>query len=357
MSLASPGQSFHGDRRDPATRLKRVYTLGPILAAGGEGTVFRGAPGEVYKVYHQRPDQQQQAKIAALVRMSKPGLAAVSAWPLDALYGTSGVIGFVMPAIEHAMPLHQYFTPADRLRLAPAATYANQIAISANLSRGMATFHHGKIVIGDNNGQNVLVMPDNTIRYLDIDSVQIAGHPCTVGVEDFLAPELQGVTLASVKRTESHDAFALAIMIFHLLVVGRHPFAGSDAPTLGAAIKRGDYMLERRWTGTDPLTAIGLPPRALFPARIAALFDRAFTPGLLSRRPSPLEWLNALEDFYGTLKTCQGNVSHVYSPTAIHCPWCALERQGIPPLFLPPTVPVLLWQPPPRVWWRPSTWW
>ncbi len=71
---------------------------------------------------------------------------------------TNAVIGFVKPVIDSDSPLHQFLTPADRLRLAPHGTYANQIAVAANLAFAMVTIHQAKI-IGDLKGQNVLVLP------------------------------------------------------------------------------------------------------------------------------------------------------------------------------------------------------
>ncbi|NJM53317.1 MAG: hypothetical protein HC846_07920, partial [Blastocatellia bacterium] len=42
-----------------------------------------------------------------------------------------------------------------------------------------------------------------------------------------LAPELQGIDLSEVEREKKHDNFGLAVIIFQLLFLGRHPFAGN----------------------------------------------------------------------------------------------------------------------------------
>src|ERR1051326_5722305 len=49
---------------------------------------------------------------------------------------------------------------------------------------------------------------------------------CEVGVETFTPPELQGTDFTQIIRTPNHDSFGLAIMIFLMLFMGRHPFAG-----------------------------------------------------------------------------------------------------------------------------------
>ena len=71
---------------------------------------------------------------------------------------------------------------------------------------------------------------DATVALIDADSFQFSlngkSYPCVVGVPDFTPPELHGKNLASVQRTIEHDNFGLAVAIFHLLFMGRHPFAG-----------------------------------------------------------------------------------------------------------------------------------
>lgn len=81
----------------------------------------------------------------------------------------------------------------------------------------------------------------------------ISLKPCVVGTEDFTPPELHGVSLSSVKRTQPHDNFGLAVAIFQLLVMGKHPYAGrySEADLgLGQSIAQNRFAFSiSRWTG------------------------------------------------------------------------------------------------------------
>src|SRR5205814_7863741 len=65
---------------------------------------------------------------------------------------------------------------------------------------------------------------------IDCDSFEITDgktvFPCMVGVPTYTPPELQGQSFQGVRRTKQHDAFGLAVLIFHMLFLGRHPFAG-----------------------------------------------------------------------------------------------------------------------------------
>lgn len=49
---------------------------------------------------------------------------------------------------------------------------------------------------------------------------------CDVGVPLWTPPELQGRDFRGLTRTKNHDRFGLAVLMFQLLFMGRHPFAG-----------------------------------------------------------------------------------------------------------------------------------
>ncbi len=94
----------------------------------------------------------------------------------------------------------------------------------------MGQVHHSGCVVGDVNHSGILVSGDATVALIDADSFQLQTngktYPCLVGVPDFTPPELQGRSLNGVTRTTAHDHFGLAVAIFQLLFMGRHPYAG-----------------------------------------------------------------------------------------------------------------------------------
>ena len=315
--------------------------LGAMVAQGGEGRIFKidGQPGTLAKIYLRSPDEAQKTKLRRMVRLHKASLGNISAWPTDLLYVGNELVGFVMPEITGGRPIHTLITPADRLRLSPGASFATLVLVASNLSRAMTTFHQAGIVIGDMNGSNVLVMPDHSVRIIDCDSCQIGpekAYRCSVGMEEFLPPELQGKKLGKVKRTRNHDAFPLAVMIFELLCMGRHPFAGAGDMALGQAIKKRKHML-RGFLAAKPLRVIGLPPRSFLPAPIVRMFRRAFGVSRWRSRPTAHEWTNALDDLHGSLIRCDCNQTHAYPRTSLWCPWCTLEQRGRPSFFARPS--------------------
>ena len=111
--------------------------------------------------------------------------------------------------------------------------------------------------------------------------------------------ELQGLaSFDSVDRTANHDNFGLAVLIFQLLLGGRHPFSGvpqrSDVGNdMGEDIRAFRYAdsVDKAMRGLAP------PPKSvptsILSADLVGMFARAFTePGLAAcgRLPGTGSW-------------------------------------------------------------------
>lgn len=100
-----------------------------------------------------------------------------------------------------------------------------------NTARAVASVHKAGCVIGDINHSGVLISDEAKVALIDADSFQVTDgsrrHLCRVGVPEYTPPELQGINLGNVARTTNHDAFGLAVVVFQLLAMGRHPFVGA----------------------------------------------------------------------------------------------------------------------------------
>ena len=162
--------------------------------------------------------------------------------------------------------------------------------------------------------------------------------PVAWGLSCSRLPSCWGRTLVLLRRTPNHDAFGLAVLIFHLLFMGRHPFAGrylchGEMPIEKAiAESRFAYSPDTRRTrmAPPPLTL----PLAGAGLQTAELFERAFHPdGRNGDRPRPEDWIRALEDLKGALFVCASVPWHQYAPNLPACPWCALERASGVKLF------------------------
>jgi DNA-binding helix-hairpin-helix protein with protein kinase domain len=220
----------------------------------------------------------------------------------------------------------------------PGASWAFLIYVAANIARAIATIHEHGLVIGDVNPKNILVTRKATVYVLDVDSFQVwfdgKTYRCEGGFPEYTPPELQGVAFRNIDRTQDHDGFWLAVAIFQLLFMGRHPFSGRY---LGA----GEMPLERairesRFAYGDDAEARKMrqPPGALAldaaPPSLVDLFRRAF---LSPDRPHPREWIEQLDALSKALKKCELHSGHYYYRELRDCPWCGIEKQASVRLF------------------------
>jgi DNA-binding helix-hairpin-helix protein with protein kinase domain len=84
-----------------------------------------------------------------------------------------------------------------------------------------------------------------------------------VGTPHFTPPELQAKRLRDEPRTPEQDRFGMAVLMFHLLFVGRHPFAGRFYGTHELTIERA--IAERRFafSANRTETLVEPPPASL----------------------------------------------------------------------------------------------
>lgn len=323
----------------PAVRdAQGPLTLGKLLGRGGEGAVYEivGRPNLAAKVYHQPIAKEKADKIVAMAAMRNDRLLTVSAWPLDLLRSPQHQpCGLVMPLVAGHKDIHALYGPGSRKVEFPAADWRFLIRAAANTARAFASVHDTNCIIGDVNHGSVRVSDKATVRLIDCDSFQVSvggrRFLCEVGVPTFTPPELQGKSFRGVVRSPNHDNFGLAVLIFHLLFMGRHPFAGRF---LGA----GDMSIERAITefrfayGSNRAAAQMEPPPnvpsiAIASQPVALLLERAFSREGLREgvRPAAREWITALEGLEKQLKQCHINASHHFLRDLTRCPWCHME--------------------------------
>ena len=215
--------------------ISQPIDLGDELGRGGEGSVFEvaGNPSVVAKVYHKTPlPEDQVAKLRVMSSVWSADLEKISAWPRTLLFDPvqRKPCGLLMSKMEGARPLHELYGTTARRRHFPDVGWHHLVLAARNTAAAFNTLHSAGIVVGDVNQGNLLVDGKMCVRMIDCDSFQIARegktYNCPVGSPHFTPPELQGQRLRDVVRTVNHDRFGLATLIFHLLFVGRHPFAG-----------------------------------------------------------------------------------------------------------------------------------
>ncbi|CAA9380433.1 MAG: hypothetical protein AVDCRST_MAG74-454 [uncultured Pyrinomonadaceae bacterium] len=312
-----------------------AHVLNERIGSGGEGAVF--FCGEdfktVAKIYHEPISEEKAEKLRWMAAHKNDRLLKVAAWVVDVLTDAPGgtVVGFLMPSVK-AKEIHELYSLKSRRVYFPEATWHFLVHTAANVARAFYNLHCGDHVMGDVNHGNCVVLADGTVKLIDCDSYSIRTdkmrYPCEVGVATHLAPELQGANLRDVERLANHDNFGLAVIIFQLLFLGRHPFAGNYLGGEDKSIE--DCIREYRFAYGDnaALKNVRQPPGTLpldaVSPRVALMFERAF---ITEARPEPREWIEALEDLANSLEQCALHPGHLYFNRLAACPWCEIEAQ------------------------------
>jgi len=320
----------------------RPLRIGERLGKGGEGEVYAldDHPGQAIKFYTLADLASREAKIIAMVQAQLAQQSKLVSFPSAVVTDRQGrFAGFMMKLVDGHHPIHHLYSILDRKSYFPAANYPFLVRAAANVARAIADVHSRHCVVGDINHSGLLVSDKAVVALIDADSFQISAgnqrHLCVVGVPEYTPPELQRVQLSTIERTANHDAFGLAVMIFQLLCLGRHPFIGryqqGEMPLERAITEyRFAYSLSRNVGMSPPPGAVTLSD---LPEYIRSGFEAAFRPGGV--RPTASQWVDILGRFEASLNRCSANGLHHHAANAGECPWCRMEKTiGLSP-FLP----------------------
>ncbi|MBV8227714.1 MAG: hypothetical protein JO232_21275 [Verrucomicrobia bacterium] len=319
--------------------------LGALIGRGGEGEVYELAMdrNSAAKIYFNALSKQKIEKIRLMVAMRNPRLEKLAAWPQGVLTRRSGeTIGFVMPRIVDRTDIHHLYSPKGRCTLFMRADWRFLLRAAANTARAFRVVHEAGCVIGDVNHGSILVGQDATVRLIDCDSFQVISENrkflCEVGVETFTPPELQGKNFKEIIRTPNHDNFGLAVMVFLMLFMGRHPFAGrylaQGDMTIARAIREYRFAYGSRRASVQMEAPPSTPPLSTVGDDAACLFERAFArDATLGGRPEASTWASALEALEKRTKQCGIHPSHWYLSNLQSCPWCRMEGETGVSLF------------------------
>ena len=315
--------------------------LGKKLGGRGEGEVFAvvesvagGKRLLAAKIF--KPDKRdglRQRKVELLCEKDADGALAFSdnfAWPIAPVYEVTGgskqFCGYLMQRVKNGKELSMLFDPAKRDK-----SWKYYITVAENIATCFYEIHKLNVVIGDVNPGNILVQAGGAIKLIDLDSISVFDDdgtllPCTVGQPPYMAPELHVDITAMSKHS---DNFALAVIIYELLMEGVHPFYCDEFPDLGECIAKKQVPLFES-AGVTLTFSKWAPSLSSLPGGLVELFRQAFVGGLSdpSKRPGSYLWFQALDVLRKSLVACGHNRAHEYWSGAGYCPWCELETKA-----------------------------
>ncbi|NJK38087.1 MAG: DNA-binding protein [Oscillatoriales cyanobacterium SM2_3_0] len=320
--------------------------LSRLIGGGGQGRIYpvREDSALVAKIYHKLIDEDAD-KLTVMYNHPPtsvnaiPGFSAI-AWPVDLVrtIDRRQIVGFLMPRVTQAVPIHTFYTPKTRREQKPLFNYLYLHRTARNLVASVADLHHSGYVIGDVNESNILVTDTALVTLVDTDSFQVRDpdsgtvYRCPVGKPEFTPPELQGYAFRDLDRTPEQDCFGLAVLIFQLLMEGTHPFSGvyqghGDPPAIESRIRAGHFLYGKHRVPYEPMPFA--PAFELLAPALQQLFVQCFEGGYQdpATRPTARHWLGALKEAEANLITCDQFSQHRYGSHLDTCPWCDRTRK------------------------------
>lgn len=212
------------------------------LGGGGEGMVFETSmPDLVCKIYNEK--NRTSHRVEKLKRMVGCGFKCPGiCWPTDIVFNREGqIVGYLMPRAKGVELQRSVFVPKLLQRKFPDWDRRALVHLAVTILEKISYLHQNNIIMGDINPLNILVASPTEVYFVDTDSFQIEELPCTVGTIIFTAPEMQGKKFGSFLRTLGNEYFAVATLMFMIMLPGKPPYSqlGGDDPV--ANIKKMDF--------------------------------------------------------------------------------------------------------------------
>jgi serine/threonine protein kinase len=333
------------------------YNLNPTpIGSGGEGDIYAvHGMDYVAKIYKTGVLTSELERKLKVMIENPPNASVLSqvAWPLDLISDDNGkCCGFVMPKLSINAELGEVYKYPATL---PISSH-QKLNIAQNICVVISEVHKAGYVFGDFNPRNIgLDVNTGLVSFLDTDTYHVADENmvfrCNVCAPGYAAPELLekcseyvGANPGASKNayaltplptfTQETDNFALAIHIFKLLMNGYTPFGGiietasvsQSSPGVGdAAVRRNSYCFRPGYKAQS----VAIPALEALSGELADLFTRAFIEGRVApqKRPTAVEWHNALSKYEQQLVTCPNNPMHHYDKKNTKCPLCEADEK------------------------------
>lgn len=225
-------------------KVKTPIRLTEKISEGGEGCVYNTSKsgGAVAKIYFDKKlTSHKQSKIDALIAsgLSIEGVC----FPTAHLYNSKGAfVGYLMPKADgKKLDVSVFKGEGGMGRYFASWTRQDLVNLAISILTIIKKIHESGILIGDINGSNILVKSPTEVYFVDTDSFQINDYPCPVGTMEFAAPEIQGKNYNSFLRTIGNENFAVAVLLFRLMMFGLNPYAQQGGAGIEHNIRTGDF--------------------------------------------------------------------------------------------------------------------
>lgn len=273
----------------------REIGLAAPLAQGGEGTIYLTSDADlVAKIYkRERITKSRLRKLELMVekQISAPGIC----WPETILFNEfKQFVGYVMPRGRGTPIQQRLFIRPIFHRTYPLWDRSNLLRFSISVLEKIKILNENNVIIGDINPNNILTDGEDSY-FVDCDSYQVEGFPCPVGTINYTAPEIQRKDFSTFLRSQEHENYAAATLVFMLMLPGKPPYShqGGGDPLENIMKREFSYPLKNK---SNKKTPEG-PWRYIWsnlPFKLKDALYQCFRDGV---RPSVGDWLNHLDNY------------------------------------------------------------
>lgn len=218
-------------------RLKLVKEV----AQGGEGKIFLTDNGLICKIYSsEKITINKYSKLELMV--NNPVIIKGVCWPLDIILNSHNeFVGYIMNKAE-GKPLQNclFIRPVLEKKF-PDWKRLELVILAKTILKKIEELNKNNIILGDINPLNILIKNENEVFFVDTDSYQIENFPCPVGTVNFTAPEIQNKEFKNFLRTIEHEKFAIATLLFMILLPGKPPYSKQGGGDPQFNIKKQDF--------------------------------------------------------------------------------------------------------------------
>lgn len=202
------------------------------VASGGEGTIYTTNTPYVAKIYRKDKINKRRCEKISLM-LSRPFHCEGICYPTAAIYNTHvQLVGYLMPKAQGKELQKSLFVKPLLLKNYPTWKKRDTVELCITILEKIKYLHERNIIMGDINPSNILVVSPKEVYFVDTDSYQIEGFPCPVGTVNYTAPEIQRLHFDSFLRTVGNENFAVATLLFMIMLPGKPPYSqqGGESP-------------------------------------------------------------------------------------------------------------------------------
>jgi len=289
-----------------------------VIGRGGDAVIFAIGNRLVAKIYH-TPDTKRGRKLQDFLSQHASSLPNNVFHPRDLIHENTGkIIGFTMSKlITGCEPIevlgNKNFCVKNHIN--------NQsiVQMFLDMANVLNEIHKRNMIIGDINDRNEVLDPSfKSVAFLDVDSWQWGTHPCMVGTEAYLTPELYGKDLSQHPFfLPHHDWYSFVVLLFRS-ILKIHPFRDGIHNTYKSLTNRA----ERGITALDSDVAypkIAMSPDILSDDIANLMIERL---KLQNKDPFPSEALIEYKELLSECPSC-----HIWFPiTRKSCPGCQMKN-------------------------------